>query len=179
MSHRTLAAAVVVLTLVSPLAAREVRAQDRVPVRGQAQAVEPVTLLGEVPGVEEAQAVSASSGQLSMPIQQQVAPGTARPRSGGMLALYASTVAMQALDMHSTLTGFKQGAVESNALMGGITKNRAAFFAVKAAVATGTIIAAQRIAKRNKVAAVAMLVAVNSVYAFVVVHNYKVASGLR
>ena len=90
-------------------------------------------------------------------------------------SLYVSTAAMQALDMHSTLQAFKAGAVEGNPLMSGITKNRGVFMATKAAVAASTILAARQIAKRNKVAAIATMVAINSAYAMIVSHNYKLA----
>lgn len=92
-------------------------------------------------------------------------------------SLYASTAVMQALDMHSTLQAFKAGAVEGNPLMTGIASNRAAFMATKAAVAASTIFAARRIAKRNKVAAVVTMVAINSAYAMIVRHNYNLARG--
>jgi hypothetical protein len=90
-------------------------------------------------------------------------------------SLYLSTAAMQALDMHSTLQAFRAGAVEGNPLMSGITKNRGVFMATKAAVAASTILAARQIAKRNKVAAVVTMVAINSAYAMIVSHNYKLA----
>ena len=92
-------------------------------------------------------------------------------------SLYASTAVMQALDMHSTLQAFRAGAVEANPLMSGIAKNRGAFIATKAAVAASTIFAARHIAKRNKVAAVVTMVAINSAYAMIVRHNYNVARG--
>ena len=100
------------------------------------------------------------------------------PRRGPsplLSSLYVSTAAMQALDMHSTLQAFRAGAVEGNPLMSGITKNRGAFMATKAAVAASTILAARQIAKRNKVAAVVTMVAINSAYAMIVNHNYKLA----
>jgi hypothetical protein len=84
---------------------------------------------------------------------------------------------MQMLDVHSTLSAFRAGAVEANPLMEGVTRNRAAFFAVKAAVATSTVLAARQLSKRNKVAAIVTLVAINSAYAMVVNHNYQVARG--
>ena len=92
-------------------------------------------------------------------------------------SLYASTAVMQALDVHSTLRAFKAGAVEANPLMADIARNRGAFVAVKAAVATSTILAARQIAKRSKVAAVVTMVAVNSAYAMIVRHNYNVSRG--
>ena len=61
--------------------------------------------------------------------------------------------------------------------MSGVTKHRGAFMATKAAVAAGTVFAVQRIAKRNKVAAILTGIAINSAYAMVVRHNYKIARG--
>jgi hypothetical protein len=110
---------------------------------------------------------------LSLPI-----PPVDRPRGSALLAsLYAATAVMQALDVHSTMKALEAGAVEANPLMSGVTKNRGAFMAAKAAVAAGTVFAVQRIAKRNKVAAIVTAVAINGAYAMVVRHNYKIARG--
>lgn len=98
-------------------------------------------------------------------------------RSPILLSLYASTAIMQSLDVHSTLKALDNGAREGNPLMAGLTGNRAAFVATKMAVAAGTIFAARRVAKTNKVAAVITLVAINSAYAYVASHNYRVARG--
>jgi hypothetical protein len=103
---------------------------------------------------------------------------SSRP-SALMMSLYASTAAMQALDVHSTLTAFRQGAVEANPLMKGIAGNKTAFIAMKAGMAASTILATRNMAKRNKVAAVVTAIAINSAYAYVVNHNYKVAGRLR
>jgi hypothetical protein len=94
-------------------------------------------------------------------------------------SLMVSSVVLQALDVHSTYRALGQGAVEANPVMAGVTGNTAAFIATKAAVATATVMAARHLGKRNKIAAIATLVAINSVYAFVVDHNYRVARGLR
>lgn len=201
MSHRLFAAAAAaVLMLVSPLAARDVCAQTLapigpqtlapigaqvlVPVRAQAQLFETLPLQADVPSNAEPQVVPAStqlssSAQVSTPLRDRIAPRSSGPASGGLWALYTATIAMQALDYHSTMSGLRSGAVEANPLMSNVTKNRTAFLAVKAAVATGTILAARTIAKRNKVAAYVMLIAVNSAYAYVAMHNYKVAGAAR
>jgi hypothetical protein len=103
-------------------------------------------------------------------------------RSGAsplMTSLYASTVALQALDAHSTFAALDNGAFEANPLMGSASSNKATFLAIKAGVAVSTVLAAKNMAKRNKVAAVLTLVAVNSAYAFVVNHNYRVARAMR
>jgi hypothetical protein len=110
-------------------------------------------------------------------IQRALPPPVERRNQSStlMTSLYASTVAMQALDVHSTLSAFRAGAGEANPLMQDVTKNRAMFMAVKAGVAASTILAARQLSKRNRVAAVATLVAINSAYAMVVSHNYRVA----
>ena len=110
---------------------------------------------------------------LPQPIYRRNRPSTV------MTSLYATTAVMQALDVHSTLSAFRAGATEANPLMEGVTKNRATFLAVKAGVAASTILAAKQLSKRNKVAAIATLVAINSAYAMVVNHNYKVARGVK
>lgn len=92
-----------------------------------------------------------------------------------MTSLYASTAIMQALDVHSTMRALDHGALEANPLMTGVTGNKAAFVALKAGVAMSTVMMARHMSKRNKVAAIVTLVAINSAYAMVVSHNYRVA----
>jgi len=119
------------------------------------------------------------------PGDEQQVPAIARPRLGSrtgsavMFSLYATTATMQALDVHSTMRAIDRGAVEANPLMGGLVNNRPAFIATKVAVAAGTIFAAREAAKKNKVAAAITLIAINSAYAFVAHHNYKLARQLR
>jgi hypothetical protein len=93
--------------------------------------------------------------------------------------LYASTIVLQALDAHSTMSAMNKGAHEANPFMQGVAKNNGAMLAVKAGVAAGTIYFAERMWRRNRVGAVAMMIAVNTIDAFVVAHNYGVASRLR
>lgn len=96
-----------------------------------------------------------------------------------MTSLYASTAVMQALDVHSTLQALGRGGVEGNPMMNGVTGNKGAFIALKAGVAFSTVMAARNMSKRNKVAAALTLVAINSAYAMVINHNYRVARGGR
>jgi hypothetical protein len=63
--------------------------------------------------------------------------------------------------------------------MKGLVKHPAAFIGVKAAVSYGTIMAGCLIAKKNKLAAIATLVGINSLYGVVVHHNYQVARRMR
>jgi hypothetical protein len=64
-------------------------------------------------------------------------------------------------------------------MLQGLARNEGAFIAAKAAIAAGSLYAASRIAKRNKVGAVIMLLGINSAYAMVVTHNYRLAQQMR
>lgn len=124
----------------------------------------------------------AAAPQAALAADQRVTFESPLRRSGPsplMTSLYASTVVMQALDVHSTLLALDRGAVEANPLMSGATRNKAAFIAIKAGVAFSSVMAARNMSKRNKVAAVLTLVAINSAYAMIVNHNYRVARGMR
>ena len=103
-----------------------------------------------------------------------------RPRPSNLLrSLYVTTAVMQALDVHSTLSALNNGAIEANPLMTQVSKNKAMFIALKAGVTVSTVMAARNMSRRNKVAAVATLLAINSAYALVIHHNYKVAASGR
>ena len=108
------------------------------------------------------------------------APDFSRIRRPALLpAMYAATVALQALDAHSTLTAIGHGAQEANPVMKGVVGNRGALLAVKAGAAAGTIYVAEKLWRRNRVGAIVLMAVVNGVTAAVVAHNYKVASQLR
>ena len=88
-------------------------------------------------------------------------------------ALYVSYTALQAYDVYSTKQALTRGAVEANPLMQGVVGNTGAMIAVKAAVAAGTIVAAERLWKTNKAAAIAVMVASNGVTAMVAARNAR------
>lgn len=108
------------------------------------------------------------------------APGSqAAGLRGGLIPLFASYAVLQALDVHSTLTAINRGGFERNPIVAPFVNHPAAFVACKAGVTTATFLAANRLAKRNRVAAYAMLAVADSAYAYIVAHNYQVASRLR
>jgi hypothetical protein len=94
-------------------------------------------------------------------------------------ALYASYAALQAFDVYSTRQALARGAREANPLMQGVVGNTGAFMAVKAGVAAATIVAAERLWKGNKAAAIAVMVASNSVAAVVAARNARTLRQLR
>ena len=105
--------------------------------------------------------------------------GVTKSRTFGMLPFYAGSVILQAMDVHSTFKVLDRGGREGNPMLAGIANNRPAFVAIKAGIAAGSIYAVSRIAKHNKIAAMAMAAALNSTYAMIVSHNYKLAASLR
>jgi hypothetical protein len=115
-----------------------------------------------------------SDEQLRQPLVRAELP----PSTGALLSsLYISTAVMQGLDLHSTFAALSHGAVEANPMVSPISSHPVAFVAAKSAVAVTTIYAAHRLSKRHKTAAAGMLVAVNSAYAVIVAHNYRVGAG--
>jgi hypothetical protein len=168
----------VIAALALTVTVGEARAQDVAPDRLDVSTVDFKPALMDASAVASMRLPNLEQLPPVVPFRQPVVPVRPKSRFGGtslLNSLYASTVVMQGLDVHSTLSAFKAGAGEGNPIMAGVTKNRAAFVATKAAVAAATIFAVKKIAKKNKVAAVITLVVVNAAYALVVKHNYDMA----
>jgi hypothetical protein len=96
-----------------------------------------------------------------------------------LISLQATTIVTQMLDVHSTMKAVNAGGVEGNPIMGGLVNNKAAFLTVKAGVAAGVIYITHRVARDNKMAAIAASAAINSAFLMVARHNYRVAQGLQ
>ena len=139
-----------------------------------------------------AQSVSVSSQPehhrtLTLPTfgDAQVAPsqniwqaGNQQIPAGMLNSMYVATALLQALDFHSSQQAFRAGGVEANPVMKHIAGNPYVFAATKGAVVASTIMLTREIAKRNRLAAVLTLTAINSAYAMVVRGNYQIA-GIR
>jgi hypothetical protein len=120
---------------------------------------------------------SGNSADIDFPAN---APDFSRLRRPSLLpALYATNIVLQALDAHSTVTALDRGAREANPLMTGVVEHRGALLAVKVGAAAGTIYFAEKLWRRNRVAAIAVMAAVNGVSAVIVAHNYRVAARQR
>ena len=95
-------------------------------------------------------------------------------------ALYAGSALLQAYDAYSTLKALNLGAVEANPIAQGVVGNPALFIGVKAAVSAASIMAAEKMWKNHhRVAAIATMVATNSIMAMVAANNAKVISTLQ
>ena len=107
----------------------------------------------------------------------KVAQAISRPAV--LTALYASYSALQAYDVYSTRQALARGAREANPLMQGVVGNTGAFVALKAGIGAATIVAAERLWKTNKPAAIGVMIAGNSVAAIVAARNARTLGQLR
>jgi hypothetical protein len=99
---------------------------------------------------------------------------SARSSRGILLPLYVSFATLQVLDVHSTSRALAAGGVEANPVMRGVAGNPAALLAVKAGVTASTIVLAEKVRSKSRVGAILLMAALNSTYATVVAHNYRV-----
>ena len=88
-------------------------------------------------------------------------------------ALYVTLGAVQAWDAFATNAALKAGAREANPTVAPFASNPGALIGAKAAATAGTIFFAERLWKKNKVAAVVMLAAINGATAAVSMHNMR------
>jgi hypothetical protein len=109
---------------------------------------------------------------VALPSDAPLAP--AQRKAGILVPLYVSFAALQVLDAHSTMRALSVGATEGNPLMAGLAGKPAAFVAVKAGLAASTIFLAEKLRARSRRGAVALMAVLNSVYATIVAHNYRV-----
>jgi len=102
-----------------------------------------------------------------------------RERPAALVPLYLTFAGLQAVDVHSTLQAIDNGGRESNPMVRSAIGNPAGMFALKSGTAIGVVLLTERLWRRNRVAAVATMIALNSAYAAVAAHNYRTAAGGR
>jgi Domain of unknown function (DUF5658) len=106
---------------------------------------------------------------------------TAGPRREGrgvLIPLYVSFVALQALDVHSTLLAVDRGAKETNPIAAPFVEHPPALIAFKAGMTVGTLYLVERVRRHSRVGAIVLTAAFNSAYATVVANNYRIAARL-
>lgn len=96
-------------------------------------------------------------------------------RPGALTGLYVSFATLQALDAHSTLSAVGGGRSEANPIVAPFADRPGLMVGMKAAAAVTTIVLAEKLWRRNRVAAVILMVAANAGYAAVVASNYRQA----
>ena len=114
------------------------------------------------------------------PVVAPVRVERALARPAVLPGLYAGYAALQAYDLYSTRQALGRGAREANPLMQGVVGNPDAFIALKAGVAAGTILAAERLWKQDKkAAAIGVMAASIAVSAIVATKNARTLRQVR
>jgi Domain of unknown function (DUF5658) len=94
-------------------------------------------------------------------------------RPAALPSLYISFAVLQGLDAHSTMTAVSAGGREVNPAVKGLLTQPSSFVAAKIAATAGTVYLTERLWKKHRVAAVALMVAVNAMYGAIVARNYR------
>jgi len=99
---------------------------------------------------------------------------TAPPKRPALLIpLYVSQVALQGADLHSTFRALDRGHVEANPMFR--DGDRSKMIGAKIAVATVPVLIAERLWKKNRAAAIAVMVTTNAALSLAVANNYRLA----
>jgi hypothetical protein len=164
---RTIAfsAALIVLASVVPAVAADETAAAAAPAARADRAAEP-----------------APAADLDASVTMFVGPKRApAPSRGGLLpSLYMSLAGLQAYDALTTMRGLSAGAVEANAVMGGLAQSPIALVAVKSSITAGSILMAEHLWKSgHKAHAIGMMMASNAVMVFVGARNSSVPGPQR
>ena len=94
-------------------------------------------------------------------------------------ALYVTLGAMQAWDLASTAGAIRAGAHEANPAAAAFATSQKSMMGLKVVTTASTILFAERAWKKNKAAAVVMMVAVNGTMAAVAMNNMRNAQMAR
>jgi len=94
-------------------------------------------------------------------------------------AMYVSFAALQVMDLVSTSKAINAGGVEANPAMASIVKNKTAFAAVKAGTAVAAAFFSEKLARNHPRQATILMVVLNTAYAGIVAHNYRLSRASR
>lgn len=98
-------------------------------------------------------------------------------RPAALVPLYVSFGVLQAADIATTLHNISGGATEANPVMGTVAGSPAGLVATKAALAGASIFLAEKLWKKNRPAAVLLMIGLNGFQAAVVARNYATRAG--
>lgn len=97
----------------------------------------------------------------------------AAPRPRGLVPLYVSFAALEALDVHSSLRAIDRGAREANPLFAGLDRWPSAVGALKGGSFAAVVLLTEKMRRRHPKAALLTMIALNSSYCWIVAHNYR------
>ena len=112
------------------------------------------------------------------PIPTHETPRAAR-RPAALPIFYASLAALQTFDGYSSTRALAGGAHEANPFLKHIVNQPIAFWSVKAAMTVGPALAAERMWKHHKAAAIALMAVSNGVMAVVAAQNARTLNRAR
>jgi hypothetical protein len=124
----------------------------------------------------ETAATAADTRAITIQMSSAYEPHMKRPAA--LPALYVTLGVMQIWDLASTSAALKAGAHEANPAAAPFADNKGSMMALKAVTTASTIFFAERAWKKNKVAAVVMMVAINGGMAAVAMNNMRNARAL-
>ena len=107
------------------------------------------------------------------PAEQRILASAERRMT--LRALSGAYLVVSLLDWHSTSSALDRGAEERNPLLGPIAPNSSALLVTKVLMAASTAYLAERLWKRNRLAATAIMLGANIAMGFVAAHNTSVA----
>lgn len=96
-------------------------------------------------------------------------------RSTMLPALYVGYGTLQAFDLYTTSQALKVGAREKNPVLAPVARNLVVMSVIKAASTASVIYFTERVRKRNRTAAVVLMVALNGTVAVLAVRNARTA----
>jgi hypothetical protein len=101
-------------------------------------------------------------------------------RGAALPLLYVAQIGLQAYDGYSTTRGLRNGAIESNSIMGRLASHPAALWAAKSGAAFASIYAAERLWRQHhRGRAIALMVVTNGIMAAVAAKNATVIHAQR
>lgn len=160
------AAAFMLITLVSAMAASTAKADD---LAGVAAAAEP-----------NVASLATDTDWSVRPVHIGLAPATGSSRGALLPSLYVSLAGLNLYDAYTTHVGLSQGAVESNPATRGLVGNSTAFLVVKGAATASSIFLAERLWRQHhRGQALAVMVISNGMMAAVAAHNNSVLRGAQ
>jgi uncharacterized protein DUF5658 len=129
--------------------------------------------LSVVPSVHAQATDTVAASAVAQVLPTPVAPAT---RPAALFPLYGSFIGLQALDFDSTRRAITSGAGrEANPAARMAVGSPAALLALKAGTTAAVILSCERLRKdHHPLAAVMLMIGVNSAYAVVTAHNYAV-----
>jgi hypothetical protein len=96
-------------------------------------------------------------------------------RTRGLRALEGTFIGLQALDIASTIRAANRGLGEANPLMRGVSGHLPLMVGVKSGSTAATVWLVSRVAKRNRVAGMVTMAAIDASYAAIVARNLSLA----